>query len=300
MQIFFLFFKFLKTMAENGEMKYLECYTTKEVIYDKFPKFTLEGEHTTIATYNITHESKTGPPACVMFFGTNGTHSATWQGHVSSFALPLECHINSKSYTHCFKSPNPFVFLELPNGWACCCSGHNCNWHNPSFFQFFERFILDNSELFNRLKAVCKYSFCIVFCVFITILWTIVEVLLTNLCEKRRKTCEESEFEMRNKIPSSLQLQPTQSSLKSRSGKNLSEMSLHPGSTLKVEKTQEDDVTEPKRSELEVASTQRSRINKDDDFVPIPEKPEWQTTKNGRLRRTSMNYEESTYSVLQE
>lgn len=68
-------------------------------------------------------------------------------------------------------------------------------------------------------------------------------------------------------IPSSLQLQPTQSSLKSRSGKNLSEMSLHPGSTLKVEKTQEDDVTEPKRSELEVASTQRSRINKDDDFV---------------------------------
>lgn len=58
-----------------------------------FPEFTLDGSR----TENISYASDDigGPPVCVMFFGYNKTHSSAWQGHVSGYALPLDCLIDS-------------------------------------------------------------------------------------------------------------------------------------------------------------------------------------------------------------
>uniref|UniRef100_A0A8R1DH29 Uncharacterized protein n=1 Tax=Caenorhabditis japonica TaxID=281687 RepID=A0A8R1DH29_CAEJA len=47
-------------------------------------------------------------------------------------------------------------------------------------------------------------------------------------------------------------------------------------------------------SELEVMNTQDDTSEK----LPIPKKPESRKLSNGRMQKTSMNYEESTYSDL--
>ncbi|EFO91804.1 CRE-SPE-19 protein [Caenorhabditis remanei] len=227
-----------------------------------------------------------------------------------------------ESYTHCFHSPNNFTFLSLPSGWMCCCSSNKCNWNNPLFFQFFERYILDTSTLMNRIKPIVRYWFCIFFCVLVTASCTFLEILCIRTFGKQKKnSCEEMERTMReerekqklletgSKSPvdpfkspmppgSSLQVQPTQSSPLSKPN---SEMTIRPDSSVHVDKTQESDPlleTPPKRSELEVASTQRGED--EEGVVPIPQKPACKVTKTGRVQKTSMNYEESTYSDLQD
>ncbi|ULT92500.1 hypothetical protein L3Y34_009947 [Caenorhabditis briggsae] len=299
--------------------KNLECYVTKKTVYAEKPKFQLESENTEIIEYRKDDELKTGPPICVMFYGSNETHSATWQGHVSSFALPLECHINSEFYTHCFHSPNNFPFLELPTGWACCCSAHKCNFRNPSFFQFFEKNVLDTSRILNQLKPLARYSFCIFIASIFMIFEAGLEVLAWKIWGKRKKNtvegaekdeqCEKvkNEKEQNGQSPanplkspllptSSLKVQATQSSPPSENSNKInSEMTIKAEPSLQVEPTQDDEVPSTKRSEFELANTQKGE---DDDIVPIPEKPAFKVTKTGRIQKTSMNYEESTYSDL--
>ncbi|EGT49198.1 CBN-SPE-19 protein [Caenorhabditis brenneri] len=324
-QIFLLLLSIsAKTLAkEVEERKSLECFTTRDVINQEIPNYTLEGKHTKSISYTEKDELNFGKPICVMFYGHNDTHSAAWQGHVSSFVLPLQCHMKSDLFTFCFPSSNQFPFLELSKGWACCCSYDKCNWNNPLFFQYFEQNILDPSDFLNKLKAISKASFCISFCVFVVVIETIVEVLCGRMCGKGKKKSYEMLEQLEEKekmkkeallsspadplltplLPPSLKVQMTQSSPargSSKSYKPLSEMVVDPES-LKVDKTQEDDPNFEekldKKSELEPASTQRG--DDLDDIIPIPPKPEWKKTKTGRVQRTSMNYEESTYSDLQ-
>ncbi|CAI2347976.1 unnamed protein product [Caenorhabditis sp. 36 PRJEB53466] len=301
---------FLSVLSQTFANKSLSCYTTQKVDYDTFPKFTLDGRHPEVIEYTEQDESVTGSPICVMFFGHNQTHSATWQGHVSSFALPMDCLLHGAYYTQCFESPNLFTFLELPSGWACCCGIDNCNMYNPFFFQMFESKTLDRSALMQRVRPICKYFFCVTFILFFVVVEAVIETYIFMWLDWIRKKREaqkapteksaigQTVLDEPSPMPpvSSLQLQQTQSV---RSGtQNVSEMSVKPSASLEVDKTQEDDEEPllPRNSELDPSSTQRDDTEGN---VPIPKRPDLKILPSGRMGRTSMNYEESTYSDLQ-
>uniref|UniRef100_A0A1I7V4T0 Uncharacterized protein n=1 Tax=Caenorhabditis tropicalis TaxID=1561998 RepID=A0A1I7V4T0_9PELO len=161
---------------------------------------------------------------------------------------------------------------------------------------------------------MASVSFCTLLFLVVVVVETVTEVLYQKYFgegKKRNFELEQDPEPPRGKLKeqmspspatpllpqSSLKVQSTQPSPKSSSRPPLSEIPLE--SSLKVDKTQEDDPEETakKPSEMELASTQKGED--DSENVPIPPKPEWKTTKTGRVKRTSMNYEESTYSDLQ-